>query len=103
MRKQIDAVLIHADTFLLGTLGKEFVQRFRHSQSELTGVFFCIERFWDFHSAFKRCDDPLTSCILAVFNGLFDCFTGRHTTDQIGVGDNKSAFGFIFRQFKSVF
>ena len=31
MRKKIDAILIHADYLLLGTLGKEFVKGFGHS------------------------------------------------------------------------
>ena len=61
MRKQIDAIRIHADAFLLGTLGEELVHGFEHSQSELSGVFLCIIRVWNFHTAFKSSDNPFTA------------------------------------------
>ena len=75
MRKQIDTILIHADAFLLGTLGEELMKGFGHSQSELTGVFLRIKRFGDFHSAFECSDDPLTACIFAVFDSFLNRFS----------------------------
>lgn len=56
--------------------------------------------FGYFHSAFKCGDDPFAASVLAVFDGFFDRFTGRHTADQIRVGDSISTLGFIFCQFK---
>ena len=44
-RKQIHTVLVHADAFAFGMLGKGFVEDFWNAQFELPGILACFSRW----------------------------------------------------------
>lgn len=68
--QQIQAILIHADSFRFGMFRQRFVQGFRNPQFELPGIFILGYRHGNVDSVFQCGSQPFS---LAVF-GIANCF-----------------------------
>ena len=69
-RQEVEAVLIHADTFLFSVYGQRSVKTSRHLELELTGVFKKLRvfnRFSNLNVVFQSRSKPHLFCIVCAF------------------------------------
>ena len=94
--------MIHADPFAFCLLGKMFMEGFRNSELELTGIVVQRIGLRYFNAVFHSSDEPFTLCILRVFNRSFGSFAAGQATGQIRERYDKSSFILVRNQFHSV-
>lgn len=90
--QQIQAILIHTDSFSFGMFSQGFVQTFRNSQFELTRISVCTFGFGDFQSVLNSRLKPHSFGIFKICNRRFHSVSAGYTSDKLGIGCNVSAF-----------